>query len=183
MKMQHEEEVWSAYRRQLHRFVAKRVRDHSAAEDITHDVLLKAYSQQDTLKDPGKLRAWLYQMTRNAIVDYFRSNKPLGPLPAELPEEVKISGNTAPKELARCLAPLLKTLPPHYQKPLELVEINGLTQKEMADQLGLSLSGAKSRIQRARKRLAAALLDCCRVEVDRRGGVYDYKPRQGGECC
>lgn len=178
-----ENQMWRAYRVQLHSFVLKRVRDDALAEDIVHDVLLKAYTQRDTLRDPSKLRAWLYQITRNAIVDYFRSNKPLEPLPEQPINEDTEVDDMARQELARCMAPLVKTLPPPYRHALRLVELKGLKQREVASKLGLSLSGAKSRVQRARKMLAAALLNCCRVEFDRRGDVVDYEPRKGCSGC
>ena len=180
---QNENEIWKEYRTQLHRFVLKRVSDESQTEDIVHDVLLKAYAQKDTLKDSGKLRPWLYQITRNAIVDYYRSKSPAGPLPDQLIAEETTGDNAAQLELSRCLAPLIKSLPSHYREPLELVEIKGLKQREMATELDLTLSGAKSRIQRARKLLATALLQCCEVEFDRRGGVLEYNPRKSYNCC
>ena len=183
MKEIEENEVWEAYRTQLHRFIVKRVRDESLAEDLVHDVLLKAYTQQDTLRDPGKLRAWLYKITRNTIVDYFRSNKPVAALTAQVIADDGKKGDSAQQELSRCMTPLIRTLPRRYREPLELVDIQGLKQREMAANLNLSLSGAKSRIQRGRKLLVTALLQCCQVEFDRRGDVLDYEPRKGCNCC
>ena len=57
----------------------------------------------------------------------------------------------------------------------------GLSQKDLAIRLGLSFSGAKSRVQRARGKLKQLLLDCCHFELDRFGRVIDYQPRCG--CC
>jgi len=70
--------AWQAHRDALYRFVLQRVRDEAAAEDIVQEVLVKAYTRQGTLKEPSKLRPWLYQITRNAIIDYFRSQRALG---------------------------------------------------------------------------------------------------------
>jgi RNA polymerase sigma-70 factor, ECF subfamily len=58
-----------------------------------------------------------------------------------------------------------------------MVEFDGLTQVEAAARLGLSVSGMKSRVQRARFHLRAALHDCCRIALDRRGGVIDYQAK------
>jgi len=63
-----EQVAWRAYRLELHRFVRARVEDEAAAEDLVHDVLLRAYSQRDTLRDAGQLRPWLYRITRNALI-------------------------------------------------------------------------------------------------------------------
>ena len=64
---------------------------------------------------------------------------------------------------------------------LVLTEFEGLTQVEMAEELGLSVSGAKSRVQRARAMLRDDLLECCHFEFDRLGHVIDYEPRP--RCC
>jgi RNA polymerase sigma-70 factor, ECF subfamily len=177
------DQLWRAYRVELLRFVLKRVRNKTLAEDIVHDVLCKAYGRQDTLKDFRKLRPWLYQITRNAIVDYHRSEKPLESLPEELVGEEAEGVKSAEQELARCLLPLVNNLPPPYRRAVTLAEIEGLTQREVASTLGLSLSGAKSRVQRARKILTDSLLDCCRIELDRRGGVVDYECGKACDVC
>lgn len=58
-----------------------------------------------------------------------------------------------------------------------------MPQAEIAARAGLSLSGAKSRVQRARTMLREVLLQCCRVEVGKRGGVVDYEPAKGCTRC
>ena len=176
--------AWQEHRSELYRFVLRRVRDEASAEDIVHDVLVKAYSRQRTLKEPSKLRPWLYQITRNSIVDYYRSRKPVEAVPDEfVHENTDEEDDRAQKELARCLVPLLHELPDLYRQALRLAVFEGATQREVASRLGLSLSGAKSRVQRARKMLLGVLLKCCRVELDRRGGVVDYEAREGCDGC
>ena len=176
--------AWQAHRDALYRFVLKRVRHEGAAKDIVQEVLVKAYTRQGTLREPSKLRPWLYQITRNAIIDYYRLRKPSEAVLDELiHEDTKEEDNRAQWELARCLVPLLNELPEPYRQVLRLTEFEGATQREAASQLGLSLSGAKSRVQRARKMLREVLLKCCRVELDRRGGVVDYEARDGCDGC
>ena len=176
--------AWQAHRDALYRFVLQRVCDEAAAEDIVQEVLVKAYTRQGTLKEPSKLRPWLYQITRNAIIDYFRSQRPSVAVPEELiHEDTREEDYRARRELARCLVPLLDELPEPYRQALRLAEFEGATQREVASRLGLSLSGAKSRVQRARKMLRKVLLMCCRVELDRRGSVVDYEAREGCDGC
>lgn len=177
-----ETQIWQMYRAELLRFALKRVRDKAIAEDIVHDVFIKAYTRRKDLKDPGKLRPWLYQIARNALVDYYRSQRSLEQLPEDLIGEEGAGDNHAEQELARCLLPLLDELPAGYRHALALAEFEGLTQQEIASREKLSLSGAKSRVQRARKMLHKILLRCCRVEMDRRGGVVDYEPPKGCDC-
>jgi RNA polymerase sigma-70 factor (ECF subfamily) len=182
--------AWEGLRAELLRFVRARVGDAVAADDIVHDVLLRALAALEGPRPPVHLRGWLYRATRNAIVDHYRSrhpdealtedeNTPAGTESAEqAPDEA-----SAERELAGCLTPLLATLPPSYREALALAEVEGLAQREIAARAGLSLSGAKSRVQRARKLLREAILDCCRVEVDRRGGVVDFERRSARGPC
>lgn len=178
-----ENATWKAYRAGLYGFVLKRVGDKALAEDIVQDALMRAYVARGSLKSPRSLRAWLYQITRNAIVDYYRYRRPSEPIQRDLLSEERETDDRGSLELARCLRPFLNELPLLYRRALTLAEIDGLTQREVASRLGLSLSGAKSRVQRARKMLAARLLDCCRVELDRRGGIIDYRRRKGCKTC
>ena len=175
-----QETAWQRHRDALYRFVLRRVQDHAAAEDIVQDILVKAYTREGTLRDASKLRPWLYQITRNAIVDHYRLQKPAEAIADELMDpRTTEDGTRAQRELARCLLPLLDELPKAYREALRLADFEGVTQRETASRLGLSLTGAKSRVQRARKMLRASLLKCCQVELDRRGGVVDYQAREG----
>ena len=69
---------------------------------------------------------------------------------------------------------IIETLPQPYAQALILTEFEGLTQKELARRLDISLSGAKSRVQRARKMLKIKLTECCRIEFDSRGTIVGY---------
>jgi len=178
-----ESRTWQASRAELYHFVLKRVRDEALAEDIVHDVLVTAYARRDTLKDLSKLRPWLYQIARNALVDYYRSAKPSEPVPGDLVNVEAEADGRVRQELARCLVPLVNGLATPYRHALTLADLEGFTQREVASRLGLSLSGAKARVQRARKMVAGALLECCRVELDRRHGVMDYECRKGCAVC
>ncbi len=181
--MSHEREVWEAYRTKLHRFVLARVKDRTTAEDIVQDVLARAYARRDTLRDHRKLGPWLYQIARNAIVDHYRRHRPTEELPVGLADREPDASGQAERELARCLTPFIEELPTHYRQAVMLAELQGLTQREVASKLGLSVSGAKSRVQRARRKLEAMLLECCRVEFDARGGVAGYAPKGNCDAC
>lgn len=172
-------EAWQAHRDGLVRFVQARVRDRATAEDIVHDVLLRGYARADALREPGSLQAWLYRITRNAVADHYRAHRPTEPLPDDLAADGAEPDAGAREALAGCLRPLIAALPAHYRDAVLLAEIDGLTQQETAARLGISLSGAKSRVQRARGRLREMLLACCRLEVDGRGVLVDYEAPAG----
>lgn len=181
--MSREREAWEAYRTKLYHFVLTRVKDEAAAEDIVHDVLTRAYARRDTLRDRGKLGQWLYQIARNAIADHYRRRRPTEGLPVGLADREPDANGEAERELARCLTPFIEELPARYSQAVMLAELQGLTQREVASKLGLSVSGAKSRVHRARRMLETMLLECCRLEFDGRGGVADYEPKGNCEAC
>ncbi|MGQ0793961.1 MAG: RNA polymerase sigma factor SigZ [Deltaproteobacteria bacterium] len=171
------EDIWQNYRLNLRGYIAKRAPAH-AVEDILQDVFLRALENIDTLKSRESLSSWLYRVTANAVADYYRSSRPSEQLPERLPAPDVERDYAA--ELAACLEPLISHLPEAYRAPIALSELEGLPHREVALRLGISLSGAKSRIQRGRERLRRLLLGCCEVETAPDGGITDYKPRGGG---
>jgi len=172
--------IYSRLSNQLHRFIAGRVSDAADVDDILQDVFLKIHAKLETLEDETRLESWVYQITRNAIVDFYRSKKPFSPIGdrEDLPDSVD---EEAPgSRLASGLREMVDHLPEPYREAILLVEFEGISQKELASRLGLSLSGAKSRVQRGRAHLRDMLNRCCHFEFDRFGAVIDYHPVS---CC
>jgi RNA polymerase sigma-70 factor, ECF subfamily len=176
------ERVWEEFHPKLKQFVFRRVPDEQSGEDILQDVFLKIHARIDTLRDEEKLQSWIYQIARNAIADYYREHKATLEI-SEAPALLEEPGDDDDivKELLPSIKAMVYSLPRDYREALLLTEYQGLTQRELAQKLGLSLSGAKSRVQRAREKLKTMLLDCCHFEFDRRGKVIDYQPKCG--CC
>lgn len=184
------QQVWEEVHESLRGFIAKRVSNETEVDDILQDIFLRMYAQIDSLRDPGRVMAWLHQIARHCIVDYYRSRGRRREVPAGLAEEVEraappvgpTSDDTGQlsRELAACLRPMLDRLSRDYREAVTLVELEGLTQQAAATRIGLSLSGMKSRVQRGRKQLKRMLEECCLVELDRRGGVAGYEIRGSG---
>jgi RNA polymerase sigma-70 factor (ECF subfamily) len=171
----------------LRAFIAKRVSDPSHAEDVLQDVFVRVHRQLDSVNDPRRIVSWIYQVTRNAIVDYYRKPGRRYEIPAGLSTDIEAFGGNSQEEsgdpgseLAGCLRPMIERLSRDYREAITLVELEGLTQQAAAEQMGLSLSGMKSRVQRGRKQLKQMLDDCCRIELDRRRAVVDYDVRDAG---
>ena len=179
--------MWREFRSRLLGFVGRRVADPQAAEDIVQEVMLRIHRQVSSLEQPAAMSAWVYQIARNAVIDHYRSAVTRRELPAgtgmgedlAFPPEPETSALQS--ELAGCLSPLLARLPAAYREALLLTEFEGMTQAAAASRLGLSASGMKSRVQRARARLREQVIDCCQIEQDRRGAIIGYHLR--GESC
>ncbi len=176
------EQVWEAFHPRLKQFILKRIPDEQQAEDVLQEVFLKIHTRIDTLRDQEKLQSWLYQIARNAISDYYRAHRETVELAEALllPQEPAVEDDVV-KDLIPSVKAMIESLPDEYRQALLLTEYEGLTQRELAERLGLSLSGAKSRVQRAREKLRQMLLDCCHFEFDRLGRVIDYQPKC--DCC
>lgn len=170
--------VWDEFHLPLQQFIRRRVSDPTTADDILQEVFLKIHQHIETLSDVKKLEGWVYQITRNAITDHYRSIKTtidldgaeVLALPEELPDDDVVT------ELFPAVRAMVKSLPPKDRQALILTDYQGLTQRELGERLGLSFSGAKSRVQRAREKLKQRLLECCHFELDRRGHILDYQP-------
>ena len=134
---------------------------------------MKIHANLDTLKDDQKLQSWIYQITRNSIIDYYRRKQfqLKVEFPTDLPLEETQELNEAIKEISSCIRPMVERLSDNYMHALEFTEFGGLTQKQLSKQLGISSSGAKSRVQRGREKLKELLLNCCNFEFDRLGNI------------
>src|SRR5687768_7006536 len=176
------EALWEQFHHPLRNFILKRVEDASTADDLLQEVYLKIHQHLHSVRDQDRLEAWLYQVARNAIHDYFRRGRPESELPETLsmPDDDNAMDDLQEK-LHHMIRSMIQCLPPEYQSPLLLTEYEGLTQKEMAARLGLSVSGAKSRVQRGRDQLRELMLRCCHFQFDRLGQIIDYQSRC--QCC
>jgi RNA polymerase sigma-70 factor (ECF subfamily) len=172
------EQAWAEFRTGVHSFLLRRVGDRDAADDLLQDVFLKLHTRLPELREPERIHAWIYRVARHAVADHFRTRRPTGPLLDALaaPERER----DAVAELAPCVRALVQRLPAADREALELTELGDLTQAQLAARLGISVSGAKSRVQRARARLKEAVLACCTLYLDPAGRVTDYDP--GPDC-
>lgn len=166
-------------------FVAARVGDPELAADITQDVVVRSIASGalDRADNPA---AWLYRSARNAVIDHYRTRRTHDPFDGDDawpdPGPLGDEPNDATRELARCLQPMLRGLPAAAREALTRVDVDGQTHQQAAAQLGLSVSGMKSRVQRARRQLKDRLEQCCTVGLDRTGGVSSYRPTAPSSC-
>jgi RNA polymerase sigma-70 factor, ECF subfamily len=175
------EHIWHEFADRLRKFIRSRVSDPDTAEDILQDVFVKIQTRLDQLNDPATLQSWIYLIARNAIIDHYRTRKPTVEVPESLAVEPD-TGNGEVEELKAAFRRMIFSLPEPYRDALVLTEFDGLTQQQLADRLGISLSGAKSRVQRGREQLKRMLHECCTFEFDRRGKVIDCTPRKKANC-
>ncbi|KGK92052.1 RNA polymerase sigma factor [Desulfosporosinus sp. HMP52] len=175
--------VWEEFSLPLKRFIKNRVDNEQDAEDIFQEIFLKIHKNIDRVMNEDKIHAWIYRVARNTITDYYKRNHDKLEI-TDLSEDLESTTDeesSANIEIASCLKVMVDSLPETYKQAILLTEFQAMTQKELSKELGISISGAKSRVQRARKMLKDMLFACCQLEIDSRGNIIDYK-HKSSEC-
>lgn len=169
---------WVKVHRELKSFVLKKVKDNDLAEDIVQDVFLKIHTKHTQVRDADKIVGWIFRVAHNRIIDqYRRKSRDIHPIDLDWEDEEHALNIC----VARCLNELVPTLPHKYRQALELAEIKKLPQRQLATQLGISYSGAKSRVQRARQKLKEKLDELYLIEADKYGNIIRCEDRR--PCC
>ncbi len=184
--------AWIELDAKLRPFVARRVHGPADVDDVVQEVFLRMQGGLAALRDDERFGPWVYRVARSAIADHYRRRGREIVADDQAPElespalDVEDDGTVA-REVATYVAPFIAMLPSPYREALTLTELEGLTQRDAAIMLGISLSGMKSRVQRGRRLLRKALEDCCHIALDVRGRVVDCTPRSDGRlpdgCC
>lgn len=176
------EEIWLKFESKLRAFTLSKVHDPAVADDILQELFIKIHANMATVRDETKIQSWIYQVCRNLINDYFRNQGKS--LPQQFPVSETDTEDDTGEVMSEALTDMVKmmdNLPPEYCEALCLTELGNLSQKEYAQKVNISYSGAKSRVQRARKMLKDMLMTCCHYEFDKYGTVTGIYP--AGCCC
>lgn len=176
------ERAYLELREDVRRFVARRA-PADVVDDLCQEIFVRMQENAAALRDVDRIAPWAFRIARSVVTDHLRRRKIAVTLDdieepaAEAPEPKNFNA-----ELARSFRAMLTVLPPEYAEALELTEMQGLTQAELAARMNLSLSGAKSRVQRGGKLLEGVVRACCDFDLDARGNVLSCAPRKGGGC-
>ncbi|WP_338730621.1 RNA polymerase sigma factor SigZ [Bacillus subtilis] len=169
------EDLWDQFHQPLKTYISHRVNDQSIVDDLLQIVFMKIQVHLPNLIDEQKIDSWIYRITRNTIIDFYRTKKTSEILPDVLHFNDSAEEENFTKEATVCIRSTIKRLPEKYREALELTEFQGLSQKELSEKLGISYSGAKSRVQRGRRKLKQLLEGCCHIEADRYGKIVDFR--------
>lgn len=167
-------QIWKTFKQELLGFIKSRVTGNDIAEDLLQDIFIKIHLNKDSITEDAKLTSWVYQITRNSIIDYYRKKKinvSSNQFEISLPKEIE----NVNLELTKCLNSFVSHLSETDQDALNKTVYEGLTQKEYAESIKLSYTATKSRVQRARKKLKELFVECCAIETDRYGNIISDK--------
>lgn len=154
---------WRRAIRSLRAAVISRGVAPADADDVVQAALERALRRLKTLDEDARFEPWVHSIARNLAVDALRMQG-RRPVPVDLdidaiPEALEDPDPILP--FADCIAPFLDQLSPTDAEALRHKDLAGHEFSVVAQRLGLSVPGAKSRVQRARRRLRDALAACC----------------------
>lgn len=162
--------IYTEFQKSLKDYIFSKVKNIHLTEDILQDVFLKINDNLVKLQDESKLKSWIFTIARNSIIDHFRKNKyHLDVDELEIPEETSENKSEC---YHKCLTPFINNLDEKYKDALLSTELGTLSQKEYAKQIGISYSGAKSRVQRAKLQIKESFVSCCMFKKDSAGNTY-----------
>ena len=168
--------LWQEHKEALYYFILKRVHDEPTAKDISQEVLIKVYNFCLSKSGVRNVRSWLYQIAQNAIIDHYRKNKRNVPVES-FSETEDEKEESAAKEAAEFILPMINLLPEAYSTPLRMSDVDGTNLKDIAEELDLGLSAVKQRVSRGRKMLREIFTECCLLELDDQGRLVSFEVR------
>jgi RNA polymerase sigma-70 factor (ECF subfamily) len=173
--------AWRDIEARLRPYVARRVASAAEVDDIVQEILVRIHSGLASLHDGERFGGWVYRIAERAIADSARA-RARAPIAqdVELSPDIGAGADEAADlqlDLGECVALFVARLHSPYREAITLTELQGLTQKEAAEMLGVSLSGMKSRVQRGREKIREMFEACCQISVDCRGRVVECESR------
>lgn len=176
---------------QLKRLVRARGLGAADADDVVQEILIKIASEGGRISE-SRFWGWVMQVARTTIADHFRGERSLErrarkaallePREAPVTPQAEAEDEERENPLLECLPGLLSELPPGERSLLRRIELEGRSQREIARESGIAYSTLKSRVQKARGDLKAAILGCCEVSLDARKRVTSIRSRRGKGC-
>jgi len=167
--------IWIDLNEELYKFILGKIKDEQISKDIHQEVFLKIQTKINQLKHTSKLTSWVYQITRNTIIDYFRkvNDKNISINDLEIAELE--TNDFDYSNLTNCINQKIESLSAQHKEAIILTSFKSYSQKELAEHLKISYSGTKSRVQKAREILKENILDCPNVESDSSGKLLDFE--------
>ncbi len=175
-------QIYEQFRKPLLYFIYKNIKDKSVAEDLLHEIFIKAYKNIDTIKEKEKIKSWLYSIAKNTIIDYSRKKKPLNIENEDLLFEEETKQNLY-TEFSCCLENVIKTLPAEQQKVFNAVYFKEQSLIEYSELNNINLSTVKSHLKRGKDKLKKVFDECCIFQKNHLNEIVDYKLKNCKDFC
>ncbi len=176
------ETIWQQYSHQLKQLLRSKINNPADVEELHQEIFLKSLQQLPQLQDSRKFQAWLFRIAHNTIIDFYRRHKPTTDLESTQLDDAELAMTAQEtdleQELVGCIQPFLRQLKPEEAELLNWIDLEGVPQKQLAEEPGISYSTLKSRVQRARQRLHQLFTRCCHFDLDHQGNLLAATPRE-----
>jgi RNA polymerase sigma-70 factor (ECF subfamily) len=171
--------IYDAHHDSVRRFIQATLRDPWAVDDLMQETFLRVLQKRDTIREPAKLRQWIFRIALNLCRDHLRQ-RASGPRTAQAhPESVQLleqmpapsftEAALASHQMTACVQHKITLLPESLRTVLWFFDVEAMPQHEIAQMLGIPVENVKVRLHRARKRLKQILQTHCTFERDERG--------------
>ncbi|MBS1601323.1 MAG: sigma-70 family RNA polymerase sigma factor [Bacteroidetes bacterium] len=168
------EEIWAIHGPKIAEYICQKTNHQDHCHDLLQDVYLKVQKHVAKIEKAQNMLPYILRMAHNVVNDYYRAK----PTTAVIDDSAMRDCCSAPAmdhpnaRLAdNFLKELIDSLPTLYRHALVRTELEGISQKQLAAELGISYSGAKSRVQRAKEMIRQSIIGCCGYQFDRYGNV------------
>lgn len=170
------EEIWSSYRSSLKAFLHSKISSPTDVEDLLQDILIKTHNNIDGLKKGESIKSWLFQIANRTAIDFYRKKGRLNEIDAEDlcygESEYDVKA-----DLSYCIEPFLKVLPEELSDLIRSIDLEGKSQKAYAQEISVSYSTLKSRVQKGRSELRGLFEDCCQYSLDKQGNLIGFEQK------
>ena len=173
-------DIYGEFYPKITHYLTRLVGDHEA-EDVAQIVFEKVNNKLSAFKGDSKISTWIFKIATNAALDRLKSpsykrtpSGPQAPVPLQTVENIEMAFNkpTSPdqkvirEEMSDCVREFVDKLPSDYRTIIILNELEGFTNKEIAEILQISIDTAKIRLHRARAHLKKSLESGCDFYLD-----------------
>lgn len=168
--------IYKAYRTKIYFYLCKKI-GIADADDLTQEVFVKVHNGLENFHFKSSIATWIYKIAENTVCDYLRrsvSRNDAGFTEIEGDESDSLQetddadgelqhSTLVKKEMGECIQKIIGQIPGHYQLPLILSDIEGLSNDEIAKICNISLTNVKIRLHRARNLLRKEMNNRCDV--------------------
>ena len=162
--------IWNELHNDLKRYVCSKMNHDDNCHDILQEVFIR-FSTKVDFTSVENIRPYIIRIASNVIADHYRKSKKNVPLESDVAiadNEIREQSGYLTNEF---ITRIIRELPEPYREAIIKTDLEGITQKDFAEMKGISVSGAKSRVQRARMKLKESILACCAYGFDKYGNV------------
>lgn len=163
-------QIWEEFSGRVRSHLLRKMRNKGDVDDLMQDIFIKIHSHLPHLRKREKLSSWIYRIAENTLNDYYRKNPGRE---TEFDENKSAHENADAEDplsgIEGCLEAFIARLPEKYREPLVMSDVDGISQKEIAEKMDISYSGLKSRVQRGREMIKEMFVECCKLSVGKDG--------------